>query len=607
MLEHRHAQRWLRRPRPRRRPARPSALLVLAVCCTAAAGPARCSDSSDSSAGLSSMLRHPDFNLESGPDDAGGDSSGWRAGGCGLPRACADADASAGASAWVPRPAPSSLPPGVPPPRAWTATAGHRSAVVPVPERSASVVARFLHRQPWRQALCQASEQARAVWLTELCRLLPRPEPGRKFSKHPLLRCFPRVGGVRIDLYRLYHEVCAGGGLVRLTRRREMARLARLLGVRPGYSGAGHALRTIYVRLVYDLERAELRHPAARRLLLLASRPGSSRPAAEAVSRPGASICHGWGRGVDAPAKGGGGWGPAAKAGGEGAEGGSHVLHCPPPAGWSNVCARCRTRSVWMGVAMVGYREHRWGSKLCKKCASYLRSLILLGQHQHPEVMAFLAAPAAGCAPLGAPLLTTLAEALPRNKKAVWRTLYTAYVAEQSSALARRQQRRDEVAAKAGKLPLWPRAWRAGKAQWLAAKLLSLTHRCHLCRRRLPPSSSSPPPPQQHLGLEAATDDTFPPDADCAQQAPTGGGARRAKEQVCFRLGPEHVCATHSWAVGMLAAPAGVGAQGGGRKSSRRVRRAWGMSSGSSCSSAARSRALVDQGARLCAWCQVRN
>ncbi len=94
----------------------------------------------------------------------------------------------------------------LPPPKPWLATTGAKSVVIPVPERCANVVSRFLHLQPWRQVLCCMSDQARADWLSELCRILP-PANGRRFSKRPFLRCFPCIGGVKIDLYRVYHEV----------------------------------------------------------------------------------------------------------------------------------------------------------------------------------------------------------------------------------------------------------------------------------------------------------------------------------------------------------------------------------------------------------------
>ena len=614
------------------------AALVLCVW-SAAVAPDHGLDS-DSSACLSSMLRHPDFTLESGPS-SDGDTGGW---GELPPRA------RVGTCAAAPCPHPAASP-GVPLPRAWTATAGHRSAIVPVPEHSASLVARFLHRQPWRQSLCRANEQARTQWLTELCRLLPQPERGRKYSRRPLLRCFPRMGGVRIDLYRLYHEVCAGGGLVLLTRRREMSRLARLLGVRPGYTGAGHFLRTIYVRLVYDIERAELRHPARRRLL--ASQPCSSLRTSKTVSRPDESNCDAWGRGMGAEEPKGGrqeggvghgsgsGRGAEEKAGGEDADAWERSLRCPPPAVWSNVCARCRSRRATVGVAMVGYREQVWGSKLCKACSGYLRALLLLRGLQHPEVMAFLAAPAAGCTPKGAAKgaasSTTLADAMPRDRKAVTRTLYASYEEEQASALARRQRMREEVAAKAGKRPTVRSAtWRAGRAQWLAGKLLSLSRRCHLCRRRLRPGqrclndsaarvgqaagahvqegwdSGGRTGGEQEVVSEGAVAGTvagtFPGADDGGMLVPPARGARPAKEGVCVELGREHVCATHSWAVGLLAAPASVGTQGGGRKSCRSVRHArGGLRSGSSAAGCMG--AVVDKGrppGRACPWCEVR-
>ena len=604
---------------------------ALVLCVSAAVAPDHDSDSY-SSACLSSMLRHPDFTLESGPS-SDGDTGCWGE----LPP---QARVGTYAAAPCPRPAAS---PGVPLPRAWKATAGHRSAIVPVPERSASLVARFLHQQPWRQSLCRANEQARTQWLTELCRLLPQPERGRKYSRRPLLRCFPRIGGVRIDLYRLYHEVCAGGGLVLLTRHREMSRLARLLGVRPGYTGAGHYLRTIYVRLVYDLERAELRHPARRRLLAL--QPCSSLRTSKTVSRPDESACDAWGRGMGAEEPEGGrqeggvvhgsGRGRHAekKAGGEGADGRHRGLRCPPPAVWNNVCARCRSRRATVGVAVVGCREQAWGSKLCKACGSYLRGLLLLRGLRHPEVMAFLAAPAAGCTPKGAASSTTLADVMPRDRKAVTRTLYARYEEEQASALARRQRMGEEVAAKARKRPTVRSAtWRADRAQWLAGKLLSLSRRCHLCRRRLRPGqrcqndsavkggkaagvhvqgwgSGGSTGGEQEVVSEGAVAGTvagtFPGADDGGMPVLTACGARPAKEGVCVGLGREHVCATHSWAVGLIAAPASVGTQGCSRKSSRSVGHArGGLRSGSSAAGC--TGPLVDKDGRACPWCQVR-
>ena len=54
-----------------------------------------------------------------------------------------------------------------------------------------------------------------------------------------MLRCFPRLGGVVLDLYDLYHAVCQQGGLVLLTRQRGLTRLARSFGVPSTYRSAG--------------------------------------------------------------------------------------------------------------------------------------------------------------------------------------------------------------------------------------------------------------------------------------------------------------------------------------------------------------------------------
>ena len=75
--------------------------------------------------------------------------------------------------------------------------------------------------------------------MVQLCRLLPPPEDGRKYSRRPMLRCFPRLGGVVLDLYDLYHAVCQQGGLVLLTRQRGLTRLARSFGVPSSYRAAG--------------------------------------------------------------------------------------------------------------------------------------------------------------------------------------------------------------------------------------------------------------------------------------------------------------------------------------------------------------------------------
>ena len=193
--------------------------------------------SSDSMEGISSMLfQHPNFALDVMLDNCADDHAFHSGGGAvppltGSGRGAAShlpADAACGLS---PPPPPA---PGIPLPRAWQATAGAKSMIIPVPVHRANTVARFWHSPPWRQMLCGASPEARSEWLTELCRLLPLPGPGRKFSKRPLLRCFPRIGGVTIDLYRLYHEVCKGGGLVVLTQKRAMGGLARCVRVCDG-------------------------------------------------------------------------------------------------------------------------------------------------------------------------------------------------------------------------------------------------------------------------------------------------------------------------------------------------------------------------------------
>jgi hypothetical protein len=546
--------------------------------------------------GLSSLLLDSEFTLDAEPGQA-----------CGGGFVPVDALRSDGSPASQRRQAAGreyptcSLPGIIMPSKAWHPTMGAKSIIVPVPECEANAVVRYFHRQPWRHLIVSASCRARAVWFSELNLLLPRPEQGRKYSKQPFKRCFPRIGGVTVDLYRLYQDVCRSGGLVSLTRKRAMARLARQLGVRPSFKGAGHYLRQIYLRLLYDIERSELRTPSLR---ARACGSGDGCPCGAAGGR-----ASWWGEGDAVSRK----CAQACIAPGELANphrrSASSSTHCIlgqsggrdlsvteahetqharsqlalSALAWcigGSMCARCQLRRASIGVVRVDLDCKSWGSKLCRVCAGYLRSLLEGGRVWSPEVVTWIAAPAAGLHPVRPPAASSCSSPLGGiagrpacwGRRAVNQALHAAYAKEREAAARRAALLPEHVLAKA--LPKRPSArasckqWRQVRATWLGSKLLYLSGRCRVCSRQVMRSKPGPgslrhcpPAPVMPAAAAAAAPGTPPEDSVGLKQS--------------------DVCSRHAWA--------SVSPPTGGTRT------------------AAATRATVGQGlrrVRFCGWCE---
>ena len=150
-------------------------------------------------------------------------------------------------------------------------------------------------------------------------------------------------------------------------------------------------------------------------------------------------------------------------------------------------CARCQSRRAGVGVVCAGPRRFSWATKLCKLCAAYLRALLSTnGGFRHPEVLAWVAVPAASSPSAGVQVATSLALPVPRRQGVV-RVLCQAYVQEEAASLHCQRKRGEDIRGKAVPGTVGAAGdWRASRARWLARKLVPLAGRCHLCRRRCP-------------------------------------------------------------------------------------------------------------------------
>ena len=123
-------------------------------------------------------------------------------------------------------------------------------------EQHAFLVFRFLH-PPWREALCPPGSAACAAWKDAL-RSLQVPRSAAAARGPP---CRELIGGVRIDLYRLFHEVCRRGGAAAVHHARSFRAIALSLGVPSRYTAASAAIAALYRRRLLALESIELRRP----------------------------------------------------------------------------------------------------------------------------------------------------------------------------------------------------------------------------------------------------------------------------------------------------------------------------------------------------------
>ena len=180
----------------------------------------------------------------------------------------------------------------------------------------------------------------------------------------------------------------------------------------------------------------------------------------------------------------------------------------------------------------------------------------------HSEVMAWVAGPAAGFPPPAGPSST--AAALPRSSRStVTRRLCEAFMQERAAALVRKRQLREDVAGKPVTGPAVSfKAWTAGRAAWLGSKLLHLSRRCYLCRRRQTrPANNSPAnnsPATRQCGAKNGV--TKNPESSSSGGGGGGGGDVRRLEL----LQHSHLCARHSWAAGLPASSNEEAKAGGG-------------------------------------------